>query len=320
MVNEELENRFKDSVKLNGEIMDEVSKYFVGDREIIKKILASIYASGHILLEDNPGIGKTFVAKLFSSVLGISFRRVQFTPDLLPSDISGTKIWKASTGQFELMKGPIFTNLLLADEINRAPPKTQAALLESMEESQATIEGDTMILPQPFIVIATQNPIEFEGTYPLPEAQMDRFMLRVSFGYPEDDLEILKRRTEWKMNDPSGSAKMICDSKSLSSLRELAELVYVDEKVMKYISSFGKIRKDKRVMAGPSPRGIISLMRISKAYAMVNGRDYVLPDDVKAMAASCLEHRIVLNPEDLMDGIKAENVVSSFLQQQEVPK
>ena len=149
---------------------------------------------------------------------------------------------------------------------------------------------------------------------------MDRFMLRVSFGYPEDDLEILKRRTEWKMNDPSGSAKMICDSKSLSSLRELAELVYVDEKVMKYISSFGKIRKDKRVMAGPSPRGIISLMRISKAYAMVNGRDYVLPDDVKAMAASCLEHRIVLNPEDLMDGIKAENVVSSFLQQQEVPK
>jgi MoxR-like ATPase len=320
MVNEELENRFKDSVKLTGEIMDEVSKYFVGDREIIKKILASIYASGHILLEDNPGIGKTFVAKLFSSVLGISFRRVQFTPDLLPSDISGTKIWKASTGQFELMKGPIFTNLLLADEINRAPPKTQAALLESMEESQATIEGDTMILPQPFIVIATQNPIEFEGTYPLPEAQMDRFMLRVSFGYPEDDLEILKRRTEWKMNDPSGSAKMICDSKSLSSLRELAELVYVDEKVMKYISSFGKIRKDKRVMAGPSPRGIISLMRISKAYAMVNGRDYVLPDDVKAMAASCLEHRIVLNPEDLMDGIKAENVVSSFLQQQEVPK
>jgi MoxR-like ATPase len=320
MVNEELENRFKDSVKLTGEIMDEVSKYFVGDREIIKKILASIYASGHVLLEDNPGIGKTFVAKLFSSVLGISFRRVQFTPDLLPSDISGTKIWKASTGQFELMKGPIFTNLLLADEINRAPPKTQAALLESMEESQATIEGDTMILPQPFIVIATQNPIEFEGTYPLPEAQMDRFMLRVSFGYPEDDLEILKRRTEWKLNDPSGSAKMICDSKSLSSLRELAELVYVDEQVMKYISSFGKIRKDKRVMAGPSPRGIISLMRISKAYAMVNGRDYVIPDDVKAMAISCLEHRIVLNPEDLMDGIKAGNVVSSFLQQQEVPK
>ncbi len=320
MVNEELENRFKDSVKLTGEIMDEVSKYFVGDREIIKKILASIYASGHVLLEDNPGIGKTFVAKLFSSVLGISFRRVQFTPDLLPSDISGTKIWKASTGQFALMKGPIFTNLLLADEINRAPPKTQAALLESMEESQATIEGDTMILPQPFIVIATQNPIEFEGTYPLPEAQMDRFMLRVSFGYPEDDLEILKRRTEWKLNDPSGSAKMICDSKSLSSLRELAELVYVDEQVMKYISSFGKIRKDKRVMAGPSPRGIISLMRISKAYAMVNGRDYVIPDDVKAMAISCLEHRIVLNPEDLMDGIKAGNVVSSFLQQQEVPK
>ena len=320
MNDETLEIRFKESQKITGEIMDEVSKYFVGDREILRKILASICASGHILLQDNPGIGKTFIAKLFSSVLGITFRRIQFTPDLLPSDITGTKIWRTSVSEFELMKGPIFTNLLLADEINRAPPKTQAALLESMEESQATIEGDTMKLPMPFIVIATQNPIEFEGTYPLPEAQMDRFMMRISFGYPQDDIEILKRRTEWKGNDPTKMAKVVADAKSLLDLRELAELVFVDDAVMKYISSFSKIRTDKRVLAGPSPRGIISLLRISKAYAMVNGRDYVTPDDVKAMAISCLSHRIVLNPEDVMDEVQAEDVVKSYLEKEPVPK
>ena len=320
MNNETLEIKFKESQKITGEIMDEISKYFVGDREILKKILASICASGHILLQDNPGIGKTFVAKLFSSVLGIEFRRIQFTPDLLPSDITGTKIWRTSIGEFELMKGPIFTNLLLADEINRAPPKTQAALLESMEEAQATIEGDTMKLPMPFIVIATQNPIEFEGTYPLPEAQMDRFMMRISFGYPEDDIEILKRRTEWKGNDPTNMAKVVVDAQTLLQLRDLAELVFVDDAVMKYISSFSKIRIDKRVLAGPSPRGIISLLRISKAYAMVNGRDYVTPDDVKAVAISCLAHRIVLNPEDVMDEVQPEDIVKSYLEKEPVPK
>jgi MoxR-like ATPase len=320
MNNETLEIKFKESQKITGEIMDEISKYFVGDREILKKILASICASGHILLQDNPGIGKTFVAKLFSSVLGIGFRRIQFTPDLLPSDITGTKIWRTSIGEFELMKGPIFTNLLLADEINRAPPKTQAALLESMEEAQATIEGDTMKLPMPFIVIATQNPIEFEGTYPLPEAQMDRFMMRISFGYPEDDIEILKRRTEWKGNDPTNMAKVVVDAQTLLQLRDLAELVFVDDAVMKYISSFSKIRIDKRVLAGPSPRGIISLLRISKAYAMVNGRDYVTPDDVKAVAISCLAHRIVLNPEDVMDEVQPEDIVKSYLEKEPVPK
>ena len=320
MNNETLEIKFKESQKITGEIMDEISKYFVGDREILKKILASICASGHILLQDNPGIGKTFVAKLFSSVLGIGFRRIQFTPDLLPSDITGTKIWRTSIGEFELMTGPILTNLLLADEINRAPPKTQAALLESMEEAQATIEGDTMKLPMPFIVIATQNPIEFEGTYPLPEAQMDRFMMRISFGYPEDDIEILKRRTEWKGNDPTNMAKVVVDAQTLLQLRDLAELVFVDDAVMKYISSFSKIRIDKRVLAGPSPRGIISLLRISKAYAMVNGRDYVTPDDVKAVAISCLAHRIVLNPEDVMDEVQPEDIVKSYLEKEPVPK
>ena len=189
-----------------------------------------------------------------------------------------------------------------------------------MEEAQATIEGDTMKLPMPFIVIATQNPIEFEGTYPLPEAQMDRFMMRISFGYPEDDIEILKRRTEWKGNDPTNMAKVVVDAQTLLQLRDLAELVFVDDAVMKYISSFSKIRIDKRVLAGPSPRGIISLLRISKAYAMVNGRDYVTPDDVKAVAISCLAHRIVLNPEDVMDEVQPEDIVKSYLETEPVPK
>ncbi len=197
MNNDSLEKEVSESVRESGSIVNEISKFFVGDSDPLKKITASIMASGHVLLQDNPGIGKTFVAKLFSNVLGIGFKRIQFTPDLLPSDITGTKIWRASTGNFELVKGPVFSNLILADEINRAPPKTQAALLESMEERQVTIEGETIKLPPPFIVIATQNPIEFEGTYPLPEAQMDRFMIRLSFGYPKDDLEILRRRKLW---------------------------------------------------------------------------------------------------------------------------
>ena len=241
-------------------MMDEIQKYYVGDREIISKIVSSVLASGHVLLEDNPGIGKTFVAKLISRILGISYKRIQFTPDLLPSDILGTKVYRPAKGEFELVKGPIFCNLLLADEINRAPPKTQSALLEAMEERQVTIEGETIPLPKPFIVIATQNPIEFEGTYPLPEAQMDRFMIRLSFGYPSDDSQILKRRISWTSDDPSSRAEEIFSPDSLMEIQSLVEkLIAVDDKVINYISSFGEIRKDPRVLAGPSPRGLISL-------------------------------------------------------------
>lgn len=314
------EDDVKESLEKTTGIVNEITKYFVGDKENLSKMVSAIISSGHILLQDNPGIGKTFVAKLMSSVLGLSFKRIQFTPDLLPSDITGTRIWRSSTGQFETMKGPIFANLILADEINRAPPKTQAALLESMEEKQVTIEGETLPLPSPFLVIATQNPIEFEGTYPLPEAQMDRFMIQLSFGYPDDDLEILKRRKEWRTDDPSAKASKILDQASLLKLQDISENVAVDDEIMKYISSFRELRNDKRIMAGPSPRGIISLLRVSRSYAMVKGRDYVIPDDVKAMAVNCIAHRLVLKPEQVMDEVKQEDVVNEFLEKLEVPK
>lgn len=320
MNSENFEDNIKESIGKTSGIVEEISRYFVGDKRNLSKMVSAIVASGHILLQDNPGIGKTFVAKLMASVLGLSFRRVQFTPDLLPSDITGTRIWRASTGQFETMKGPIFSNLILADEINRAPPKTQAALLESMEEGQVTIEGETLKLPAPFLVIATQNPIEFEGTYPLPEAQMDRFMIQLSFGYPEDDLEILRRRKEWKTDDPSSRASKILDQNSLIGLQALSESITVDDDIMNYISSFRELRNDRRIMAGPSPRGIISLLRISRAYAMVQGRDFVIPDDVKALAVNCIAHRLVLKPEQVMDEVRPEDIVKEFIENQKVPK
>ena len=302
-------------------MMDEIQKYYVGDREIISKIVSSVLASGHVLLEDNPGIGKTFVAKLISRILGISYKRIQFTPDLLPSDILGTKVYRPAKGEFELVKGPIFCNLLLADEINRAPPKTQSALLEAMEERQVTIEGETIPLPKPFIVIATQNPIEFEGTYPLPEAQMDRFMIRLSFGYPSDDSQILKRRISWTSDDPSSRAEEIFSPDSLMEIQSLVEkLIAVDDKVINYISSFGEIRKDPRVLAGPSPRGLISLLRISRAMALLDGRDFVIPDDVKLLAKECLSHRIVLKPDQVMEDIPSSKIIEDFMNREPVPK
>ncbi len=310
----------KKLMSLPGQVIDEVSKYFVGNRNVLKKIVASILGSGHVLLQDNPGIGKTFVAKLMASVLGIEFRRIQFTPDLLPSDITGTKVWRVATGEFELIKGPIFCNLLLADEINRAPPKTQAALLESMEESQVTIEGETMKLSKPFIVLATQNPIEFEGTYPLPEAQMDRFMIRLSFGYPDDDLEILRRRRTWGTNDPSGRAGKILDPQSIILLQKMSEEVQISDDVTKYISEFRRIRNDPRVMAGPSPRGIISLMRLAQSMALIEGRNFVIPDDVKNIAVECLGHRIVIKPEQVMDEVDPDTIVKEYMDRIEVPK
>lgn len=301
--------------------IDEIAKYYVGNRDTLAKILASILAGGHVLLEDHPGIGKTFVAKLISRVLGLSYRRIQFTPDLLPSDIAGTKVWRASKGEFELMKGPIFASLVLADEINRAPPKTQAALLEAMEEGQVTIEGETVKLPVPFNVIATQNPIEFEGTYPLPEAQLDRFMVRLSLSYPENELELLKRRLTWRNDDPSSNASQVVDAMTLSSIRTLLETnVKVSDEILGYISQFAQIRKDPRVMAGPSPRGLLSLMRMSRGIAFVNGRDFVVPDDVKYVAPDTLAHRIVPKPEFALEELSTLMIVNEYVARIPVPK
>lgn len=311
----------EDAVSLMNEAFEEITKYFVGKREVVEKILSAVISSGHILLEDNPGVGKTFLAKLFARALGLSYRRIQFTPDLLPSDIIGTKIWRQETSTFETVKGPIFSNLILADEINRAPPKTQAALLEAMEEKQVTIEGETFQLPLPFIVIATQNPIEFEGTYPLPEAQLDRFMLRLSIGYPENEVDLLKRRVGWRADDPSPRVSVIMDSKKILSIQELVESgITVSDELIRYIASLNVIRQDNRIIAGPSPRGLISVLRAGRATALIAKRDFVTPDDVKTMAVPTLAHRIVLKPEISLEDIDIEAIISEHLEKLEVPK
>lgn len=313
--------KIDDAVGLLNEAFEEISKYFVGKREVVEKILSAVISSGHILLEDNPGVGKTFLAKLFARTLGLSYRRIQFTPDLLPSDIIGTKIWRQETSTFETVKGPIFSNLILADEINRAPPKTQAALLEAMEEKQVTIEGETFQLPLPFIVMATQNPIEFEGTYPLPEAQLDRFMLRLSIGYPEDEADLLKRRISWRADDPSSRASVVMDSKKILSIQQLVESgITVSDELIRYIASLNVIRTDNRIVAGPSPRGLISVLRAGRATALIAKRDFVTPDDVKTMAVPTLAHRIVLKPEISLEDINIEAIISEHLDKLEVPK
>ncbi len=303
------------------EILDEVSSYFLGNMEVLHKILAAVLSSGHVLLQDFPGTGKTFLAKLLSHVLGLTYRRIQFTPDLLPSDIVGTKVWRQSTSTFELEKGPIFANLILADEINRAPPKTQAALLEAMEEKQVTIEGDTIQLPRPFIVIATQNPVEFEGTYPLPEAQLDRFMIQTSLGYPDSDRELLDRRLKWKSDDPSSQAEVKSSAdKILRMQSDVEDRITVSDELLDYIASYSRCRKDERITAGPSPRGVISLLRISRGYAYADGRDYVIPDDVKAVVVDTIAHRLVLKPELTMEDIDTADIVREYMESIEVKK
>ena len=302
-------------------IVGEVSKYVVAEERVLKKVVAALLAGGHVLLEDVPGTGKTLLAKLLARVLNLSFRRIQFTPDLLPSDILGTKVWRAARGEFELVKGPIFANLILADEVNRAPPKTQSALLEAMEEGQVTIEGETLKLPQPFFVIATQNPVEFEGVFPLPEAQLDRFMMKLSLGYPRDERELLRRRLSWRTDDPSAYAKPVTSGEQLLKIREFIESrVKVSEEVLEYIAGFAAIRGDERVLAGPSPRGLISLMRAARAMAVLEGRDYVVPDDVKSVAVEVLGHRVVVKPEYQIEGVKGGDVVREYLDKIPVPK
>jgi len=302
-------------------IIDEVSKFIVAEREFLEKVVSALLAGGHVLLEDVPGTGKTLTAKLLAKALGVSFKRIQFTPDLLPSDILGTKVWRPGKGEFEFVLGPIFCNLVLADEINRAPPKTQSALLEAMEEGQVTIEGETFKLPQPFFVIATQNPIEFEGVFPLPEAQLDRFMMKLSLGYAKDEKVILRRRLEWKTDDPSIYVQTVTSGENLLKIREYIEKnVKVSDEVIEYISRFTEIRRDSRLLAGPSPRGLVSLLRVSRAMAVLDGRDYVIPDDVKKVAVDVLGHRLVVKPEYQIDGVRGEDIVRDYLRKIPVPK
>jgi MoxR-like ATPase len=264
------------------------------------------------------------LAKTFARVIGADYGRVQFTPDLLPSDITGTKIWRANEARFILVKGPIFTNVLLADEINRSPPKTQAALLEAMEERQVTIEGETHKLLEPFFVIATQNPIEQEGTYPLPEAQMDRFMLRLSPGYPADvesEMSILQRRIDWKKDDPTGEIEPIVSINIFREMQNFVEHIHVDESIIRYISELVRAtREHELVEIGSSPRGGLALLKASRAISAINGRDFVIPDDIKAVAKEALSHRILLDVEYVIEGERPENIVEDVLKAVEVPK
>ncbi len=279
-------------------VIHEVERAFIGKRDLLETIMASVLAGGHILLEDYPGLGKTLLARSFATVLGLDFKRIQFTPDLLPGDITGGYILDRTQNQFQLRQGPIFANIILADEINRASPKTQSALLEAMQEGQVTLDGETMPLPEPFLVMATQNPIEYEGTFPLPEAQLDRFMLKLTVGYPNvaEEKEILQRRRTRRQDDVE--LNVISSAEKLLELRAAIESVHVDPDLEDYIARLvHATRIDRRVAVGASPRASLAFLKMARAHAALSGREYVLPDDIKHFAVPILSHRIILTPE-----------------------
>ncbi len=296
-------------------ILDELEGAVVGKREALELVLLGFLADGHVLIEDFPGLGKTLIARSFAQVFAMDFGRVQFTPDLMPSDVTGSSVFNQRTGEFEFRPGPIFTNLLLGDEINRAPPKTQAALLEAMQERQVTIEGQTNPLERPFLVIATQNPIEYEGTYPLPEAQLDRFILRIGVGYPsrDDEWALMERRLERGADDVSLAA--VTDRRGFLELQESIEQVHVSEPVGTYIVDIvSSTRASLRVQVGASPRGSLAILKLARAKAALAGRDFVTPEDVKAVAVPALSHRLMLKPELWVQRVRPEDVVRESLE------
>jgi MoxR-like ATPase len=295
-------------------ILTEVERAVVGKRQSLEIVLSGILAGGHVLMEDFPGLGKTLAARSFAQALGLDFARAQFTPDLLPSDLTGSFLYDQRTHDFSFRKGPLFTGLLLADEINRTPPKTQSALLEAMQEGQVTVEGETFALPKPFHVLATANPVEYEGTYPLPEAQLDRFLLRVSFGYPSaaDEWEVLQRRMARQQE--AQELASVTDGPGLIEMQQAVETVTVDEGVGQYcVRLVGATRSHQNLLMGASPRASLALLLTSRAYAVLRGRDYVTPEDVKAVAHACLDHRVTVRPEQWMNDVSAASVVDSVL-------
>ncbi|HEY7795999.1 MAG TPA: MoxR family ATPase [Gaiellaceae bacterium] len=298
-----------------GRVLDELERAVIGKREALELVLLGVLADGHVLLEDYPGLAKTLTARSLAQVTSIGFNRIQFTPDLMPSDVTGSSIWNQRDADFEFRPGPIFTNLLLADEINRAPPKTQAALLEAMQERQVTIEGTTHPLARPFLVLATQNPIEYEGTYPLPEAQLDRFLLRVSFGYPakQDEWEVLSRRLE--RGEDEIELEPVIDAPTLLDLQAAVEQVHVGEAAGGYIVDLvAATRASSQTAVGASPRGSLAVLKLARCKAAVSGRDFVTPDDVKAVAVPALAHRLMLKPELWVQRLSAEDVVRELLE------
>jgi len=295
-------------------VLDRVERAVVGKRAALELVLAGILARGHVLLEDFPGLGKTLAARSFAQALGIGFRRVQFTPDLLPSDVTGAFVYDQRASEFVFRAGPIFTGLLLADEINRTPPKTQAALLEAMQERQVTVEGETFPLAEPFHVLATANPVEYEGTYPLPEAQLDRFLLRVEFGYPsvEEEWEVLGRRVDRRREEQV--LEPVLDAAGLIALQQACEDVTVEPTVGRYcVELASATRRHQQVLVGASPRGSLALLLTARAVALIAGRDYVVPDDVKAVAVPALAHRITVRPELWLHNVSGSSVVADVL-------
>jgi MoxR-like ATPase len=314
--------RLKDEAE---KIIKQISGVVVGDELLFTKLLCASLANGHVLFEDYPGLGKTLLVKMFGRTVSGDWKRIQFTPDLMPADILGTRIWKSGSSEFVFEKGPIFTNFLLADEINRSPPKTQSALLEAMEERQVTIEGTTHTLKQPFFVMATQNPIEMEGTYPLPEAQVDRFYMKLSAGYVsslQKESQILKRRIDWKKDDPTNAIEPAVDIDTFVSMQETVENdIFIDQQILDYIAAIVRLTREHRMVeVGCSPRGGLALLKLSRAMAAISGRDYVIPDDIKLFSRDALSHRIILNIENLLEGVPPVSVVDEVVSKVEAPK
>ena len=300
--------------RLAGAVLDSVGSVLVGKRSALELVLAGILAGGHVLLEDLPGLGKTLTARSFAQALGLDFRRLQFTPDLLPADVTGSFLYDQRKGDFAFRAGPVFTNMLLADEINRTPPKTQAALLEAMQEKQVSVEGVTYRLDPPFHVLATANPIEYEGTYPLPEAQLDRFLIRVSFGYPtaEEEWEVLQRRMARRQEE--AFLQPVVDSRTLQAMQAALEMITVEDSIGRYcVSLASATREHGSVLVGSSPRGSLALLLLARARAAMAGRDFVVPEDVKDVAVPALAHRITLRPEMWLRRVDPAFVVQEVL-------
>jgi MoxR-like ATPase len=309
------------AARLARDVLAEVERAVVGKRDALTLVLAGVLAGGHVLLEDFPGLGKTLAARSFAQALGLEFTRAQFTPDLLPADLTGSYIYDQRQGEFAFRPGPLFTGLLLADEINRTPPKTQSALLEAMQERQVTVEGQTHRLAAPFHVLATANPVEYEGTYPLPEAQLDRFLLRVGFGYPTaaQEWDVVRRRLERRQEEVQLSA--VTDAAGLLAMQAAVETVEVDKSVGDYcVALVDATRKHPEVLTGSSPRGSLALVLTARAHAVIGGRDYVVPEDVKAVGQAVLAHRITIKPELWMTSVSGTSVVDSVLRGVDTPR
>ena len=305
--------------ELGKKIIENISKVMVGKDDALELLLVALLADGHVLLEDVPGVGKTLLTKSLAKSISGSFKRIQFTPDLLPADITGFNVFDQKSGQFKFQKGPVLTNILLADEINRAIPRTQSSLLESMEERQVTIDGKTYPLPKPFLVLATQNPIELEGTFPLPEAQLDRFLLKISLGYPNktEEMAMLKR---FQKDDPLVTLEPVADPEQLTHLQHLRKEITISSPIREYITDIvAATRNIESVRFGSSPRGSLGLMRASQGLAAIEGRSYVLPDDVKKLVHPVLVHRIILNEEEKLSGQTPENLLAEIVSKIPVP-